>query len=179
LAKPTFSLSDSGDDARSRAIFRFLQPLSHRLMGRSPKTRTPGAKAGCLKLSQHEYNTNVPQGQGIFFWVELCRLNLVRIRASALQVAEKSPSARQVSGHDFSRVVKPKKNLGFSPCHKKPQGLKARVLLPCTARVNSCPDTCLVHGRTSLFTQSCRSSLAFLRVSAPPRWIFCSGKVLP
>lgn len=30
-----------------RQITRFPQPLSHRLMGRSPKTRTPGSKAGC------------------------------------------------------------------------------------------------------------------------------------
>jgi hypothetical protein len=43
-----------------------LQPICHRLMGRSPKTRTPGAKAGCLKLSQREYSTNMLQDQGFF-----------------------------------------------------------------------------------------------------------------
>jgi hypothetical protein len=40
---------DSGD----------LRPLCRRLMGRSPKTRTPGQKAGCGLENQYEYYTNL------------------------------------------------------------------------------------------------------------------------
>ncbi len=46
-------------------------------------------------------------------------------------------------GYEFTRAVKLQENLGFSPCRRKCQGLKARLLAPYTARVNSCPDTCL------------------------------------
>jgi hypothetical protein len=57
---------DFGDVGDLRARSARPRLLSHRLMGRSPKTRTPGAKAGCLKLSQREYSTNIFQGQGFF-----------------------------------------------------------------------------------------------------------------
>jgi hypothetical protein len=39
------------------------------------------------------------------------------------------PSLRSfVSGHDFSRAVKPKTELGFSPCEGSRQGLKPGLL---------------------------------------------------
>jgi hypothetical protein len=79
------------------------------------------------------------------------------------------PKKRQVSGHEFTRATQPKKNLGFSPCQKTPQGLKARLLLPYTARLKSCPDTCLVRGWTPMFTRSCYLPLALLCLSAHPR----------
>jgi len=46
------------------------------------------------------------------------------------------PTTGQVSGHEFTRAVQPKKNLGFSLRRKTPQGLKARLLLPHTARLS-------------------------------------------
>ncbi len=49
------------------------------------------------------------------------------------------PAKKQVSGHEFTRAVQPKKNLGFRPCHKTP---------------------------------SRRSSLAVLRASVSPWWMF-------
>jgi hypothetical protein len=78
-------------------------------------------------------------------------------------------TTRQVSGHEFTRAVQLQNISGFSPC-SKPQGLKANLLGPHTARLKSCPDTCLVRGRTLLSTRSCGSSLAVLRVSVPPWW---------
>ena len=41
-----------------------LRPLSHRLMGRSPKTRTPGSKAGCIYFGR-EYSSRVDLIQDI------------------------------------------------------------------------------------------------------------------
>src|SRR6478672_11178657 len=80
------------------------------------------------------------------------------------------PTTRQVSGHEFTRAAKTKNISGFSPCQETlHQGLKAKLLLPYTARLKSCPDTCLAPGRQMAFTPSRHSSLAVLRVSAPPR----------
>jgi hypothetical protein len=95
------------------------------------------------------------------------------------------PTTSQVSGHEFTRAVQPKKNLGFSPCDKTPhQDPKAKFFLPDTARLKSCPDTCL--GREThivLFNSASpifslrfsapprlRGGLAFLRASVPPWW---------
>jgi hypothetical protein len=78
------------------------------------------------------------------------------------------PTTRQVSGHEFTRAVQPQKDAGFSPC-SKPQGLKAKLLEPHTARLKSCPDTCLAGRWTPIFTPSCYLPLALLRLSAPPR----------
>ena len=79
-------------------------------------------------------------------------------------------TTRQVSGHDFSRAVQAEKKRGFSPC-SKPQGLKAIILRPFTARVNSCPDTCLVReGKLILINSRLRP--AFLRASVSLWWVF-------
>jgi hypothetical protein len=75
------------------------------------------------------------------------------------------PAKKQVSGHEFTRAVQPKKNLGFSPCHKTPQGLKAKVLEPQAARLKSCPDTCLVSRSKKLLSRDIHHSI-FLRASA-------------
>jgi hypothetical protein len=79
------------------------------------------------------------------------------------------PAKKQVSGHEFTRAVQPKKNLGFSPCHKTPQGLKAKVLLPRTARLKSCPDTCY-HQRNRIVLLTNKFPIAFLRASVSPWW---------
>ena len=84
------------------------------------------------------------------------------------------PESRNVKleGWIRARAVQPKKNLGFSPCHRTLQGLKAKFFLPQTARLKSCPDTCLAPGRQIVFTASRHSSLAFLRASVSPWWMF-------
>jgi hypothetical protein len=79
------------------------------------------------------------------------------------------PCAKQVSGHEFTRAVQPKKNPGFSPCRKTPQGLKANSSMPFTARLKSCPDTCLAAKSKKVPSKDTHHP-AFLRVSAPPRW---------
>ena len=90
----------------------------------------------------------------------------------------------QVSGHEFTRAVKTKNILGFSPCQTNPQGLKARVLLPRTARLKSCPDTCLSHGcrfvvaaqmpiiviKSLAFHSRPNNHPAFLHASVSPWW---------
>jgi hypothetical protein len=83
------------------------------------------------------------------------------------------PQKRQVSGHEFTRAVKTKKNSGFSPCSKF-QGLKAKFLVSHTARLKSCPDTCL--GEKSKFLINSRLRPVFLRVSAPPRCAFIGAR---
>jgi hypothetical protein len=77
----------------------------------------------------------------------------------------------QVSGHEFTRAVSARKNLGFSPCHKTPQGLKAKLLEPQAARLKSCPDTCLGQ-RNGIVLLTRKSPSAVLRVSVSPWWTF-------
>jgi len=79
------------------------------------------------------------------------------------------PAKKHVSGHEFTRAVKTKKNLGCSPFHKTPQGLKAKVLLPQTARLKSCPDTCH-HQRNRIVLLTNKFPIAFLRASVSPWW---------
>jgi hypothetical protein len=89
---------------------------------------------------------------------------------------------RQVSGHEFTRAVQPTNNLGFSPCRKIAQGLKARLLLPHTMRLKSCPATYLVGNEFVLFNSAShgflsasprlRGGFAFLRTSVSPWWGF-------
>jgi hypothetical protein len=69
-----------------------------------------------------------------------------RLQLETLSSANFRPTTRQVSGHEFTRAVQPKKNLGFSPCANEPQGLKAKFFLPDAARLKSCPDTCFADG---------------------------------
>jgi hypothetical protein len=80
------------------------------------------------------------------------------------------PTEKQVSGHEFTRAVQPKKNTGFSPC-SRPQGLKAKFLEPHTARLKSCPDTYPDQGNDTVLLTS-PTPLAFLRASVPPWWVF-------
>jgi hypothetical protein len=94
------------------------------------------------------------------------------------------PAKKQVSGHEFTRAVQPKRNLGFSPCRKTPQGLKAKLLLTNTARLKPCPDTCFVRNKVVLFNGALpgffsapprlRGGFAFLRASVSP-WCVFSG----
>ena len=93
------------------------------------------------------------------------------------------PPAIQVSGHEFTRAAQPQNIAGFSPCKKNSQGVKANSSIPFTARLKSCPDTCLSHGRQLVVAAQVpmivikfpashspsRNCPAFLRVSAPPR----------
>lgn len=81
------------------------------------------------------------------------------------------PAKKQVSGHEFTRAAQPKKSLGFSPCQRKPQGLKANFLGTRPARMKSCPDTCLVIENKTIVLNT-TSHLAVLRVSASPRCAF-------
>src|SRR5579864_8586281 len=82
---------------------------------------------------------------------------------------ELCPITRQVSGHEFTRAVQPKRNLGFSPCHKTPQGLKAKLLEPQAARMKSCPDTCRGQ-RNGIVLLTRKSPSAVLRASVSPWW---------
>ena len=79
------------------------------------------------------------------------------------------PKKKQVSGHEFTRAVQQKKRLGFSPCKKTPRGLKAKLLESHTARLKSCPDTCLARVWMPMSTLSCYLPLALLHLSASPR----------
>ena len=80
------------------------------------------------------------------------------------------PATRQVSGHEFTRAVQPQNIPGFSPCHKKPQGLKADYWKPPMARLKSCPDTCLAARSRKVPAKDIHLSV-FLRASASPRWV--------
>ena len=79
------------------------------------------------------------------------------------------PPATQVSGHEFTRAAQPQNNLGFSPCEKDSQGLKANSSIPFTARLKSCPDTCLAIEEKTVVLNS-TSPMAVLRASVPPWW---------
>jgi hypothetical protein len=91
------------------------------------------------------------------------------VEAIVLEHPTNMAAKKQVSGHEFTRAVQPKKNLGFSPCRKTPQGLKAGVLLPQTARLKSCPDTCLAARSKKVLPQN-KNCSAFLRASVSPWW---------
>jgi hypothetical protein len=73
-----------------------LQPICHRLMGRSSKTRTPGAKGRVLKFSQCEYSTNTHCKCKDFFLI----LRLEKFLGSSSRIL--SPSKRL--HHVASRV---------------------------------------------------------------------------
>jgi hypothetical protein len=82
------------------------------------------------------------------------------------------PTTRQVSGHEFTRAVQPKKNLGFSPCDKTfHQGLKAKFFLPDAARLKAYPDTCLAVRSKKVPSKDIHHPV-FLRASVPPWWIW-------
>jgi hypothetical protein len=91
-----------------------------------------------------------------------------RLTANEILSSKFCPTTRQVSGHEFTRAVPAKKDLGFSPCTKEPQGLKTNFLRLTTARLRSCPDTCRGQGNHIVLFNSA-SPIAFLRASAPPR----------
>jgi hypothetical protein len=82
------------------------------------------------------------------------------------------PTTRQESGHEFTRAVQPQKDAGFSPCQKTPQGLKAKFFLPYTARLKSCPDTCLGL-ESAIVPFNNASPNVVLRASVSPWWILC------
>jgi hypothetical protein len=65
------------------------------------------------------------------------------------------PTTRQVSGHEFTRAVQPKKNLGF---------------LPDAARLKSYPDTCLAVRSKKVPSKDIHHPV-FLRASVPPWWV--------
>jgi hypothetical protein len=71
-----------------------LQPICRRLMGRSPKTRTPGSNGRVQKLSQREYSTNMLHGQ--VFFVNVASQTLFepgnRPQSSAEEVSQKQVS---------------------------------------------------------------------------------------
>ena len=94
-----------------------------------------------------------------------------RVAAAVPERPANMAAKKQVSGQEFTRAVQQKKNLGFSPCQTKPQGLKARVLPPRMARLKSCPDTCLVIENQTIVLNNA-AHMAFLRASAPPRCAF-------
>ena len=94
---------------------------------------------------------------------------------TAFKIANTFPSPRrratttQVSGHEFTRAVQPQNISGFSPCEKDSQGLKANPSRPFTARLKSCPDTCLAIEEKTVVLNS-TSPMAVLRASVPPWW---------
>ena len=103
---------------------------------------------------------------------EACRSGVPHINVRTdflIRLIKRHPGTRQVSGNDFSRAIDGRKTLGFSPCYKEPQGLKAKVLLWRTARLKSFPDTCLGQ-RNDIALNT--SPIAFLRASVSPWWMF-------
>jgi hypothetical protein len=91
-------------------------------------------------------------------------------------------------GTTFSRAVRRLKILSFSPCLETPQGLKANHWRPYTARLKSCPDTCLSQGRQLVVAAHAPMIViqfpaphspsgnrpALLRAPVPPWWRFSS-----
>jgi hypothetical protein len=109
-----------------------------------------------------------------------------RLTANEILSSKLCPTTRQVSGHEFTRAAQPQNIAGFSPCEKDFQGLKANSSTPFTARLKSCPDTCLSHGRQLVVAAQLpmtvikflashlpsRNCSALLRVSVSPWWVF-------
>jgi hypothetical protein len=89
-----------------------------------------------------------------------------RLTANEILSFKFCPTTRQVSGHEFTRAAQPQNILGFSPCKKDSQGLKANSSMPFTARLELCPDTCPDRGNDLVLF-----SPALLRASAPPQWV--------
>ncbi len=79
-------------------------------------------------------------------------------------LAQAESSNAKLEGWIRARAVQPKRDLGFSPYRKTPQGLNAKLLLSRTARLKSRPDTCLVRNKAVLFNSASHSFF-----SAPPR----------
>jgi hypothetical protein len=95
-----------------------------------------------------------------------------RLTANEILSPKLCPTTRQVSGHEVTRAVQPKKNLGFSPCDKTlHQGLKAKFFLPDAARLKSYPDTCLAVRSKKVPSKDIHHPV-FLRASVPPWWRF-------
>lgn len=60
----------------------------------------------------------------------------------------------------------------MDPCRKLPQGLKAKLLLPYTAQLKSCPDTCLASRNKKVLPKGIHLPVS-LRASLSPWWILC------
>src|SRR6478735_3632221 len=108
------------------------------------------------------------------------------LQLETLSSANFRPTTRQVSGHEFTRAVHPQNIAGFSPCENDFQGLKANSSMLFTARLKSCPDTCLSHGYQLVVAAQApmiviqvpaphspsRNRPVFLRASVSPWWIW-------
>jgi hypothetical protein len=95
---------------------------------------------------------------------------LDRVLATVPERPTNMAAKTQVSGHELTRAVQPKKEPGFSLCHT-PQGLKAELFLPHTARLKSCPDTCFASRSKKVLPKDIHPP-ASLRASVSPWWGF-------